>query len=121
MVTRFIPRALATSSGLCPSWTLFTARFLSSVRVLWSRFLASAFFFMRKTIPQMHDYVNTIMRRLIYTLIDLLMKDKDFKITSEYELALDRALTLFDRIDNYYKQNLIDNETLSSIAAEILA
>jgi hypothetical protein len=55
-------------------------------------------------------------------LYDLLMEDKNLKIPlkSPNEAALIKALTLFDRILNYYEQNLIYKETLSYIAAEIL-
>lgn len=55
-------------------------------------------------------------------LYDLLVGDKNLRIplNSPNEKALTKALTLFDRILNYYEQNLINNETLSYIAAEIL-
>jgi len=58
----------------------------------------------------------------IYGLHDLLMEDDNLKIPlkSPHEPALIKALTLFDRILNYYEQNLINKETLSYIAAEIL-
>jgi hypothetical protein len=60
----------------------------------------------------------------ITNLYDSLMKDKNLKIPleslNEHEPALIKALTLFDRILNYYEQNLINKETLSYIAAEIL-
>jgi hypothetical protein len=40
--------------------------------------------------------------------------------SQDNENALINALTLFDKILNYYEQNLINNETLSYIAAEVL-
>lgn len=58
----------------------------------------------------------------IENLYELLMEDKNLKIPlkSPNEPALIKALTLFDRILNYYEQNLINKETLGYIAAEIL-
>jgi hypothetical protein len=58
----------------------------------------------------------------ITNLHNLLTEDKDLKIPfkSPHEPALIKALTLFDTILNYYEQNLINDETLSYIAAEIL-
>ena len=58
----------------------------------------------------------------ISKLYDLLMEDKNLKIPlkSSNEQALIKALTSFDRILNYYEQNIINTETLSYIAAEIL-
>jgi hypothetical protein len=52
----------------------------------------------------------------------LLMEDENLKISpkSPNEPALVKALTLFDTILNYYEQNLINDEALSYIAAEVL-
>jgi hypothetical protein len=58
----------------------------------------------------------------IANLHDLLMEDENLKISpkSPNEPALVKALTLFDTILNYYEQNLINDEALSYIAAEVL-
>src|SRR3990172_10097304 len=48
-----IPRACAIISGRCPPCMLLTARFLSSVSVLWSNLRAS-FVFMHIDIPHTH-------------------------------------------------------------------
>ncbi len=63
----------------------------------------------------------------IAELHDKLIEDKDGNLKFvpslphlKDELALIRALTLFDQILNYYEQDIINNETLSYIAAEIL-
>jgi len=58
----------------------------------------------------------------IRKLHDLLVEDPELKIpiNSPEEPALIKALTLFDRICNYYEQEIINNDSLSYIAAEIL-
>lgn len=58
----------------------------------------------------------------IVDLYDLLLADRTLQVPpdSQNEPALIKALTLFDRILNYYEQNLINKETLSYVAAEIL-
>jgi len=73
------------------------------------------------------EFIDQVYKELdedkdIVGLYDLLIEDKNLKIPpkSQNEPALIKALTLFDRIINYYEQNLINKETLSYIAAEIL-
>jgi hypothetical protein len=60
----------------------------------------------------------------ITKLQDQLVKEPELKIplnsNSQNERALIKALTLFDRICNYYEQEIINDATLSYIAAEIL-
>ncbi|MGO9375467.1 MAG: hypothetical protein ACLQBD_25725 [Syntrophobacteraceae bacterium] len=64
----------------------------------------------------------------ITNLHSLLIEDEDLSIPlksvkdpdDDNELALIKALTLFDRICNYYEQKIINKESLSYIAAEVL-
>lgn len=64
----------------------------------------------------------------ITKLHSLLIEDKDLNIPlksvkepdDDNELALIKALTLFDRICNYYEQKIINKKSLSYISAEIL-
>ena len=73
------------------------------------------------------EFIDQVYKELdedkdIADLYDLIIEDEKLKIPvkSPNEPALIKALTLFDRILNYYEQNLINKETLSYIAAEIL-
>jgi len=65
---------------------------------------------------------SQFMNKDLYDFYGSLLENDTLEIApnSNNEYQLDRALTLFDEVCNYYEQGVIDNRSLSYIACEIL-
>ena len=114
---------LLFKTSLCEANKVFQV--IAYVGAFIAGMLALSTYLKNSSIKRM-EFIDQVYKKFenkdIEDLYDLLMEDKNLKIPlkSPNEAALIKALTLFDRILNYYEQNLINKETLSYIAAEIL-